>query len=80
MIRIELAPEIEAQLTAEAQACGIELDAYIAGIVASRSPAIRLSQEERRAAVQAMLDFSEKHHLTLGGLELKSMRHEGHKY
>ena len=34
----------------------------------------------RRKAVEAMLGFAKKHGATLGGLDLKSMVHEGHKY
>ena len=34
----------------------------------------------RRQAVEAMRGFAKKHGATLGGLDLKSMVHEGHKY
>jgi predicted HicB family RNase H-like nuclease len=34
MLRLELQPEVEAQLAAEAQARGVALDRYVAAIVA----------------------------------------------
>ena len=37
--------------------------------------------ERRRRAVQSLLAFGEKHHLTLGeGVRIKDLLHEGHKY
>jgi hypothetical protein len=39
-----------------------------------------LQNGQRRQAVEAMLVFAERHGTTLGGLDLKSMVHEGHKY
>ncbi len=40
MIRLELQPEIEAQLAAEAGARGLALDRYIEDIIASRPAAV----------------------------------------
>jgi hypothetical protein len=38
-------------------------------------------EAERQQAVQNMLEFAGKHHLTLGeGLRIKDLIHEGHKY
>lgn len=36
--------------------------------------------ERRNAAVDAMMQFAQKHGFTTGGQDLKSMVHEGHKY
>jgi Arc/MetJ-type ribon-helix-helix transcriptional regulator len=37
--------------------------------------------DERRRAVQEMLAFAGKHHLTLGeGIRIRDLIHEGHKY
>lgn len=36
MIHLQLQPEIEAQLAAEAAACGLQLDRYLEEIVAAR--------------------------------------------
>jgi putative addiction module CopG family antidote len=38
-------------------------------------------ENERRQAVQDMLEFSSKHRFTLGeGLRIRDLIHEGHKY
>jgi len=48
---------------------------------AESQPAPTPSDSERRnAAVDAILQFAEKHGCTTGGHDLKSMVHEGHKY
>ena len=40
-----------------------------------------VQNDERRRAVQDMLEFAGKHGFTLGaGLRLKDLIHEGHKY
>jgi hypothetical protein len=80
MIQIHLQPEMEAQLVAEAQARGLALDHYLAEIVGARPSARQTEEEQRHEAVEAMMAFSRKHKVTLRGLNLKSMVHEGHKY
>ncbi len=41
----------------------------------------RWSEQERRQAVQDMLQFSGKHRFTLGeGVRIRDLIHEGHKY
>jgi anaerobic glycerol-3-phosphate dehydrogenase len=98
MIQIQLQPEFEAQLAAEAEARGVALDHYIVEkLEASRSAALsrrhsvsdaidRLSSlpegiaDRRNEAVDAMMQFAERHGFTTGGQDLKSMVHEGHKY
>ena len=66
MIRIELPPEIEAQLTAEAQARGLEVSAYIESLleeaVSARAVSVRRqpTPEEMRAFFEAMSAGSEK--------------------
>jgi HicB family len=79
MIQLRLQPEVEAQLAAEARDHGLPLDRYIAKIVEAR-PSARQTGAERRKAVEAMMDFTKKHSTTLGGLDLKGMIHQGHKY
>jgi hypothetical protein len=80
MIQIQLQPEIEAQLAAEARERGLALDRYIETIVEARPSARHAGDAGRRQAVEAMMSFSGKHSATLGGLALKNMIHEGHKY
>jgi hypothetical protein len=77
MIQIQLQPEIEAQLSAEAQARGMALDRYITKIVEERP-----LQLVRQNSVGAAIDRIKK--LRKGnfanGLNLKDLVHEGHKY
>ncbi len=80
MIQLRLQPEIEAQLAAEARERGLPLNRYIEEIVEARPSARQGEDAERREAVKTMMNFSEKHSATLGGLDLKTMIHEGHKY
>jgi hypothetical protein len=67
------------ELAAQVEARGFVLETCLRELMEER-----LSQEpireERRQAVEAMRDFAKKHGATLGGLDLKSMVHEGHKY
>ncbi len=80
MIQLRLQPEMEAQLAAEARERDLPLDRYIEKIVEARPSARKTEDAERRKAVEAMMNFSEKHSTTLGGLDLQGMIHEGHKY
>jgi len=66
MIQIELRPEVEARLTAEARARGVEVRAYVESLleeaVAARAVSVRRqpTPEEMRAFFQAMSAGSEK--------------------
>jgi hypothetical protein len=68
MIQLQLQPEIEAQLAAEARERGLALDRYIEKIVEARPSVRQVEDAERREAVEAMMSFSEKHSATLRGL------------
>jgi hypothetical protein len=77
MIHLQLQPEIEAQLAAEAQARGLALDHYIEKIVTARPV-----EPARQGAVAEAIDRIRelrKGNL-LGGLNIKDLIHEGHKY
>ncbi|HTV05958.1 MAG TPA: hypothetical protein VME86_11370 [Acidobacteriaceae bacterium] len=80
MIQIQLRPEIEAQLAAEARARGMSLETYVRVVVEERLSDRKAAKKQPRSAVEAMLSFAGKHGLTLGGASLKDMVHEGHKY
>jgi hypothetical protein len=80
MIQLRLQPEVEAQLAIEAREHGLPLDRYIEKIVEARPSAQQTEDSERRKAVEEMMDFTKKRDTTLGGLDLKSIIHEGHKY
>ena len=76
---MQILVNIPDELAAQAEARGFALDTCLRELMEER-----LSQEPvreaRRQAVEAMRGFAERHGATLGGLELKSMVHEGHKY
>jgi hypothetical protein len=80
MIQLELRPEVESQLAAEAQARGLEVAHYVEQIVEQRTRETASSPEERRQAVEAMRAFRREHKLILGGIELRDLIHDGHKY
>lgn len=66
MIHIELRPEIEARLTAEAQARGVDVEAYVESILekavttTGNSVPRRRSREEMRAFYDALAAHSDK--------------------
>jgi hypothetical protein len=85
MIQLELRPEIESELTQRANSQGVALEDFITEIVEADVAAHRddlqdKSIADRLRAVEELLAFREKHNLTLGGLKIKDMAHEGHKY
>ena len=78
MIQIQLEPEVEAQLTAEAQARGLTLDRYIVEkLVGARTiePSRQRSVGDAIDTIRALRTESK-----LGGLQIKDLIHEGHKY
>ena len=76
MIQIQLRPEVESQLAREAQARGVALDRYVEQIVEARSAAT--VDAEAKHAVEEMLAFRHQYKVTLGGLNLTDLIHEGH--
>jgi hypothetical protein len=81
MIRLELEPEIEAQLAAEAQARGFALDQYVEKIVEARPATLCHEQATSRSideAIDRILELREG--TNLGGLSIKDLINEGRKY
>jgi hypothetical protein len=78
MIQIQLEPEVEAQLTAEAQARGLTLDRYIVEkLVGARA----IEPSRQRSVGDAIDTIRElRRESKLGGLQIKDLIHEGHKY
>jgi hypothetical protein len=77
MIQIQLQPEIEAQLAAEAKDRGMALDRYIETIVEARPT----GQIRRRSAGEAIERIKAlRKGNKLGGLNIKDLIHEGHQY
>ncbi len=77
LIQIQLQPEIEAQLIAEAQARGVALDHYVEKIVSAR-PVLPLRQRTIAEAIEAIRELRKGN--SLKGLEMDDLIHEGHKY
>ncbi len=77
MIHLELQPEIEAQLAAEAQARGLALDRYIEKIVTAR-PHEEIATESPAEAVAAIREGRKGNRLD--GLSIKDLINEGRKY
>lgn len=78
MIQIQLQPEFEAQLAAEAQARGMALDRYIVETLAESRPRPRSGQRSISDAIQRIRELRQGNRL--GGLRIKDLIHEGHKY
>ena len=77
MIQIQLRPEIEAQLAREAQDHGLPLDDYIEKVVCGRA----VTKIKRHSVCQAIDRIRElRKGNTLGGLMIKDLIHEGHRY
>ena len=83
-VTLHLKPELEAGLLAKAQASGVALEEYILSIVEGTvvpPPHTANPQQSARAeAVKRMLEFGEKHHLSLGEPVTRELLHEGHRY
>lgn len=84
-ITLNLKPEVEAGLSAQAEASGMSLEEYLLCVVEEvaipskqvSAPTATLAREE---AVRRMLEFGEKHHLSLGTPVTRQFLHEGHRF
>jgi hypothetical protein len=77
MIQIQLQPEIEAQLSAEAKDRGMALDRYIEMIVEGR-PSAQVPRRSVGEAVDRIKALRKGNKLE--GLHIKDLIHEGHPY
>jgi hypothetical protein len=81
MIRLDLQPEIDAQLASEAQARGLALDRYIEKIVESRPTEQSVHQHRTRSVSEAIDRILELREGTdLSGLSIKELIDAGRKY
>jgi hypothetical protein len=85
MIQLELQPEVESRLAAEAEARGLSLDRYIESLVAARPSATYETQPrtpERQRQIEAAVDRIReiRKGMTTGGLSIKDLINEGRKY
>ena len=81
-VTLHLRPEIEASLLARAYASGMPLEAYLLSLAeeaAAQAAPTTTGQTKREEAVRRMLEFGEKHHLSLGEPITRSLLHEGHR-
>jgi hypothetical protein len=80
MIRLELEPEIEAQLAAEARARGLALDQYVTNLVAAHTgqPTEHTKPHSVAQAIDRILELREG--TSPGGLKIKDLIEEGRKY
>ena len=82
---LHLTPEVEAGLLARAEASGMALEEYLLSLAedaslqaaAGGSAAAHTAREE---AVRRMLEFGEKHRLTLGEPISRKLLHEEHRH
>jgi len=71
---------VEQQLLAGHYHSPEEVVARALETLAEKEP-LRSAEDERRRAVQDMLEFADQHRFTLGeGLRIRDLIHEGHKY
>ena len=83
-VTLNLKPEVESDLSARARASGMPLEQYILFLVESAArPTARntaAGQPARVEAVRRMVEFGEKHHLSLGEPITRKLLHEGHRF
>ena len=80
MIQIELQPEIENQLAAQAEACGVTFSEYLKELLVKQAeqPAERVNRRSVDEAIESIRELRKGN--KLGGLKIKDLIHEGHRY
>jgi len=80
-VTLHLPPEAEAGLLARARAEGMALEDYLLAIV-TKAPgsAAADSPFSRESAVQRMLEFGDRHRLSLGAPVSRAALHERHRF
>ena len=63
-VRLDLAPDVEAGLIAQAQARGLSLEAYLEQVLRERSDAVRVTQGGRKEKAQAFRTWAHSHPAT----------------
>ena len=84
-VTLHLTPEVEAVLLARAEASGMALEEYLLSLAEEAAlqavpGAAATAQAAREEAARRMLEFGEKHHLTLGEPITRKLLYEGHRY
>ena len=89
-IRLDLAPEIQAEFARQAAALGVGVDEYAASLIESAAglpdPPVFLDDKpvadkpvasrEVVEAIETLRGFGEAHYLSLGGMTIRELRHE----
>jgi hypothetical protein len=80
MIRIDLQPEIESQLAAQAEARGISFSDYVSELLVKQAEQLttRSGTQSIADAVNRIRELRKGN--KLGELRIKDLIHEGHKY
>ena len=84
-VTLNLKPEVEAGLLARARASGMPLEQFLLSLVEGAAWPIAQNtaaagQLARVEAVRRMVEFGEKHHLSLGEPMTRELLHEGHRF
>jgi hypothetical protein len=85
-VTLHLRPEVEAGLLAQARASGLTVEEFLLSVVegavlsAAQETQPREVPEDRAEAVRRMLEFGEKHRLSLGVPITRALLHEGHRF
>ena len=77
-ITVELAPELQARLAAEAQARGVALESYIAVKLGAPEPRTPARQQAIEQAIDDIRTLRKGN--SLGGISIKELIDEGRKY
>jgi hypothetical protein len=77
-VTLELRPEVEAGLLAQAQASGLSLEAYVEQVLQERSRgAVDESVDSSiAAAARRLATFGKRHGLSLGGTSIRELLNE----
>jgi len=84
-VTLHLTPEVEAGLLVRAEASGMALEEYLLSLAEDASlqaapSAGAAAHTAREEAVRRMLEFGEKHRLTLGEPITRKLLHEEHRH
>ena len=84
-VTLHLKPEVEAGLLAQAEANGMMLEDYLLTVVEGAAFAAKDEKNSsevvrRTEAVRQMLEFGERHRLSLGEPISRALLHEEHRF
>jgi hypothetical protein len=83
-VTLHLKPDVEAGLIAQAHANGVALEEYLLSLVEEAAlpetpESTATGQPARAEAVRRMLEFGERHRLSLGEPITRKLLHQGHR-